>query len=313
MPKPLNMIAIAGFIACSSPNSSTPVDAPNRAADAAINGTDASTGSGSGSGSGSAVTFGFACAGNTTPPANIPSTVAVTGSAGSLNTDLTSLAAMMFVTSYAGPVELCSGEPCTSANLLGSATAGSDGVFSFTLATNNAPVAGYVEIPASGSGSAATLQTLSYVGTPYVKATAVPFIVLVPQAAIAAVAQNAGGQCTTGAGLGFVAYKAVDCSGNVVTDSANVHGTLTQASGAVGDAPIDVYQTILAVLSSAGLTQFNSLAAPLQGIFIACGVPAGETTLNVSYASSGGNVAFLPVTVLAVGSAATEVAAQPGY
>jgi hypothetical protein len=237
----------------------------------------------------------------------------VTGSAGAFSSDVASIEAMKFVTPYTGPVSLCSDEPCTATNLLGSTTSGSDGAFSFTLATHNAPVPGYVEIPAAGAGSAATLLTLAYVGTPFVKDTAVPAIVLVPQAAIDAVAKNAAGACTTGAGLGYIAYKAVDCTGAVITDSMNVHGALTQNAAPVGDPPIDIYQTLVATLTSSGLTQFVPLAAPLQGIFIACGVPAGETTLSVTYAAGASTVDFLPVTVRAIGSAATEVAAQPGY
>jgi hypothetical protein len=134
--------------------------------------------------------------------------------------------------------------------------------------------------------------------------------VLAPQAAVA-LAQNAGSQCTTGAGLGFVTYKAVDCAGNVVTDSANVHGTLMQNAVAVGDPPIDIYQTLVAVLTSLG--QSSTQAVPLQGIFIVCGVPAGETTVNLTYSGSGSDVDFLPVTALTIGSAATEVVVQPGY
>ena len=241
---------------------------------------------GSGSGSGSATTYAFACAGNTTPP-TVPSMVAVTGSAGTLNTDLTSLIMMNFVTPYSGPVELCTGEPCTDTNFL-SSTAATNGAYSFSVATNSAPVPGYVEIPAAGSGSAATLLTLSYVGTPYVKDTVVPFTVLAPQAAVA-LAQNAGARCTTGAGLGFVTFKAVDCNGTVITDSTNVHGSLTQNGSAAGDPPIDIYQTIVAALASAGYSQFDSQAAPLEGIFIVCGVPARETTVSVSY-SSGSDV-----------------------
>jgi hypothetical protein len=312
MPKPINVIAIAGVIACSSPNSSTPVDAngSNRPLDAAVDATrpiDAP-----GSGSGSSTTFAFACAGNTTPP-TVPATVAVTGSAGSLDTNLTDLAAMMFITPYTGAVSLCSDEPCTSANLLGTATATSTGAFSFgSVTTHAAPVPGYVEIAAAGTGSNATLETLAYVGTPYVKDTAVPPVVLVPQAAIDLVTQNAAAACTTGPTVGYVAYKAVDCAGNVVTDSMNVHATLTQNSVPVGDPPIDVYQTVIAALGS-NLMQFDAQAAPLQGIFIVCGVPAGNTTLSVSYASGSGTVQFLPVAIKSVAGAATEVAAQPGY
>jgi len=315
MPKLINLIASACVVACSSPNGNAVVDAPSgdHAADAAADATTIADARGSGSGSGSATTYGFACAGNSMPPTTISSTVAVTGSAGSLDTDLTSLLALQFITPYAGPVDLCNDEPCTSTNLLGSAASNGSGDFSFTLATNNAPVAGYVEIPAAGSGSAATLPTLSYIGTPYVKDAAVPFTVLAPQAAIDAIAQNAGAECTVGSGYGFVAYKAVDCDGNVITDSVNVHGSLTQNAAPVGDAPIDVYQAIASALASAGYSQFDSYAAPLEGIFISCGVPAGETTLSVTYSGVGSDVDFLPVTVLSVGSAATEVAVQPGY
>jgi hypothetical protein len=237
--------------------------------------------------------------------------VTVTGSTGTLSTDLTSILAMMFIAPYTSSVDLCSGEPCTDTNLLGSATADATGAFSFTVATNNAPVPGYVEIPA-GSGSAATLLTLSYVGTPYVKDTVVPFTVITPQTAVA-LAQNAGSQCTTGAGLGFVTFKAVDCAGNVLTDSANVHGSLTQNAAPVGDPPIDIYQTIVTALTTAGFSQYATEAVPLEGIFLVCGVPAGQTKLNLSYAGGSGNVDFLPVTVLAVDGGATEVVAQPGY
>ena len=315
MPRPINVIAIAGVIACSSPNSSTPVDAPNGSnhpIDAAVDAPRSIDAPGSGSGSGSSTTFAFSCAGNTTPP-TVPATVAVTGSAGALDTNLTDLASMKFITPYTGAVSLCSDEPCTSANQLGTATASSTGQFSFSVTTHAAPVPGYVEIPAAGTGSAATLETLAYVGTPYVKDTAVPPVALVPQAAINLVAQNAAGACTTGSDVGYVAYKAVDCSGNVVTDSTNVHGVLTQGTAPVGDPPVDVYQTIIAALGSANLTTFEADAAPLKGIFVVCGVPPGATTLTVTYASGSGNVDFLPVTVKSIAGVATEVAAQPGY
>jgi len=315
MPKLITVIAIAGF-ACSSQNGGTTVDAPTGSGankDAAIDAAAApdAPGSGSGSGSGSATNYGFACAGNTTPP-TVPAMVTVSGSAGNLNTDLTSIEMMKFITPYTGLVELCTGEPCTDANLLGSATANASGAYSFTVATSDAPVAGYVEIPASGSGSAATLLTLSYVGTPYVADTVVHSTVVAPESAVA-LAQNAGAQCTTGAGLGFVTFKAVDCAGNAITDSTNVHGALTQKGSAVGDPPIDIYQTLVAALASLGFSQYDAQAAPLKGIFIACGVPAGATTVNASYSGSGSDIDFLPVNVLAVGSAATEVVAQPGY
>jgi hypothetical protein len=218
----------------------------------------------------------------------------------------------MFTAPYTGPVSLCAGEPCTNANLLGSATADATGAYSFTVTTNDTPVAGYVEIPGSGSGSAATLETLSYVGTPYVKATTVPYTVVTPQAAIA-LAQNAGTQCTTGAGLGFVTFKAVDCSGHVLTDSSKVHGALTQNAAAVGDPPIDIYQTIVTALTQLGFPQYAAQAAPLQGIFLVCGVPAGQTKVQVSYDGNNGTVTFLPVTALALDGGATEVVAQPGY
>ena len=111
-----------------------------------------------------------------------------------------------------------------------------------------------------------------------------------------------------------VRYRGVDCDGNVITDSSNVHGSLTQGSDnhPVGDPPIDIYQTIIGALGSS-YSSFDSYAAPVQGIFIACGVPEGETTLAVTYTGSGSDLAFLPVDVLSIGSAATEVAAQPGY
>ena len=307
------MIFLAGAIACGSQNSSTPADAPNGSgtppADApkqvdAPKPVDAPA---------TPVVLGFACAGNTTPP-TVPATVAVTGSAAGIDTNLGDLLNMKFVLPYTGTVDLCSAEPCTSTNQLGTATTTATGSFSFNLTTNAAPVPAYVEIPVAGTGSAATLETLAYIGTSFVKDTAVAPIVLVPQAAIAAVAQNAAGQCTTGAGLGFVAYKAVDCSGTVVTDSTKVQGTLTQNGTAVGDAPIDVYQTVTTLVDSNNLQSFaGSAANSLQGIFLVCGVPAGATTLNVTYASGSGNVDFLPVTFQTIGSAATEVAAQPGY
>lgn len=305
-------IAIASVVACSSHNSGTVADAPvgsGHPVDAAIDAPraiDAAPPDAPSSISGSD----FACAGNTTPP-TVPSTLAVTGTAGALNTNIVSLLTMP-VTPYSGLVELCTAEPCTDASLLGSATASASGAYSFTVTTGGAPVSAYVEIPAAGSGSAATLETLSYIGTPYVNDTVMPLDILAPQAAINAVA-NAGGACTSGAGLGFIAYKAVDCANTRITDSTNVHGTLTQGAASVGDPPIDVYQTIIAALSSAGYSQYDSLADPLQGIFIVCGVPAGATTLNVSYSGSGGNVDFRPVTVLSIGSAATQVTAVPGY
>jgi hypothetical protein len=318
MSKLTTAIALASVVACSSNNSGTVADAPSggRPADAAIDAAAAArdapgSGSGSGSGSGTGSATNFACAGNTTPP-TVPSTLTVTGTANALNTSLTSLLAMQFTTPYVGPVELCSDEPCTGANLLGSATTDATGAYSFTVSTNSAPVPAYVEIAAFGSGSAATLETLSFMGTPLVQDTAMQALILAPQSAIAAVAANAGGTCTTGPGLGFVAYKAVDCSSKTITDTANVHATLMQNAAAVGDPPIDIYQTIITVLASAGLSSYDQMAAPLQGIFITCGVPAGETTLGVSYAGSG-NVDFLPVTFRAIGSAATEVTAQPGY
>jgi hypothetical protein len=136
--------------------------------------------------------------------------------------------------------------------------------------------------------------------------------VVTPQAAVA-LAQQAGGQCTTGAGLGFVAFKAVDCSGHVLTDSSRVHGALTQNNAAVGDPPIDIYQTLVTGLAAAGLSQYASTAAPLEGIFMVCGVPAGQTKVQVSYDGNNGSVAFLPVTVLAIDGGATEVVTQPGY
>jgi hypothetical protein len=237
--------------------------------------------------------------------------VTVAGTAGTFDTNLSDLLNMTFIIPYAGAVSLCSGEPCTDASLLGSATANASGAYSFSVATNSMPLDGYVEIPASGSGSAATLLTLSYIGTPYVKDTTVPFTVITPEEAVT-LATQAGNACTTGAGLGFVAYKAVDCNGNVLTDSSNVQGSLTQNGAPVGDAPIDIYQTLATELAQLG-AQYVAEAAPLEGIFLVCGVPAGETTLSVTYTGSGSDVAFLPVTVLAVGSAATEVVAQPGY
>jgi hypothetical protein len=74
-----------------------------------------------------------------------------------------------------------------------------------------------------------------------------------------------------------------------------------------------MYQTIVAALTQAGLSQYAAQAEPLQGIFLVCGVPAGQTTVQITYDGNNGPVTFLPVAALALDGGATEVVAQPGY
>ncbi|HEY4056875.1 MAG TPA: carboxypeptidase-like regulatory domain-containing protein [Kofleriaceae bacterium] len=224
----------------------------------------------------------FSCYQNTAPT-TAPANISISGTVTTFSTGSGSGI-------VGAPIKACKGD-CTGNNILAMTESGAAGAFDTgAIATNDAPVPGYLIATKPPGSDAAYFKTLVYPAAPLAASLANIPIPLITQDNLDQIAIAVG---TQDADKGVMALLVSDCSSpymGVIGASVSVKVGGTE----YGSDAFDV----------GGL-----LGAQAAGTYLITNVPPGTATVTVTYAG----MTFLPNVVTVEAMAATAVQIRPGY
>lgn len=224
----------------------------------------------------------FSCYQNTAPT-TAPANISISGTVSTFSTGSGSAI-------VGAPVKACKGD-CTGNNVLAMTESGADGAFDTgAIATNDAPVPGYLIATKPPGSDVAYFKTFVYPAAPLAASLANIPVPLITQDNLDQIAIAVG---TQDADKGVLALLVEDCSSpykgvigaqvSVKEGGADVGGNAFDVGGLLGD--------------------------QAAGTYLITNVPPGTATITVSYAG----MTFLTNTVTIEAMAATAAQIRPGY